>query len=158
MRKKIPIKQTNKGLFLALQADAKEFVGTKKNGISGLADALFVNETTLANQINPNNDTSPPTFTTIIEIIKLTQGKRTMFALAQLVDQVPMDLVLEEETDSQRQVVVFLNLVTRASNLLSAGSDAASDLRFDAQEKKDLLPLLLELMQVSALLYKSFNE
>ena len=68
------IKSTHRALFLALQADAKEFPG----GISGVAKLIGVNGNTLANGINPDHPTAPPPFATIVEIITLTQARRTV--------------------------------------------------------------------------------
>lgn len=151
----INAKQSYRALFLALQADAKKYPG----GIRALAEIIGVNGSTLANNLNPDHESLPPSFATIIEIIIQTQGKSSVFAISQFVGQVPMDLMIDDNSlNDSNQIAVFLKLVKRASDLLGKGSEAASDMRFDAGERRELLPLLLELMQVSALLYKSFNE
>lgn len=150
----INAKREYRALFLALQADAKKYPG----GIRALAEIIGVNGSTLANNLNPDHESLPPSFATIIEIIIQAQGKSSVFAISQLVGQVPMDLMIDDGGLDSNQIDVFLKLVKRASDLLGKGSEAASDMRFDAMERRELLPLLLALMQVSALLYKSFNE
>jgi hypothetical protein len=41
---------------------------------------------------------------------------------------------------------------------LSTGSEHLKDGKFDASERKEIAPLLLELNQVTASLYKRFSE
>ena len=84
-------KQEHRALFLAMQADAKSFPG----GIRALAELMGLNATSLANALNPDHDSQPPAFGRVLEIIKLTQGRRGVFAIAQLVGQVPMDVAFE---------------------------------------------------------------
>lgn len=86
-----PIKQSHRALFLALQADAKEYPG----GVRAIADAMAMNGNTLANGLNPDHDAPPPSFSAILEIIVLAQARRSVFALAHLVRQVPMDFELQ---------------------------------------------------------------
>ena len=57
-----PIKQSHRALFLALQADAKEFPG----GIRAIAEAMGMNGNTFANGINPDHDAPPPSFSAIL--------------------------------------------------------------------------------------------
>ncbi|CAJ49055.1 phage protein [Bordetella avium 197N] len=137
-----PIKQSHRALFLALQADAKEYPG----GIRAIAESMGMNGNTLANGINPDNEVAPPSFGVIVEIIVLAQARRAVFALAQMVGQVPMDIELEPG-DPRESVQLFLSLVSSASNLLGVGSEAAKDGRFCAQERRALEPLLLALMK-----------
>ncbi|AZY48838.1 hypothetical protein D0839_17130 [Bordetella avium] len=129
-------------MFLALQADAKEYPG----GIRAIAESMGMNGNTLANGINPDNEVAPPSFGVIVEIIVLAQARRAVFALAQMVGQVPMDIELEPG-DPRESVQLFLSLVSSASNLLGVGSEAAKDGRFCAQERRALEPLLLALMK-----------
>lgn len=139
-----PAKQAHRALFLALQADAKEFPG----GITELALRIGLNKTTLANGLNPDNEALPPSFTTILEIILLAQARRSIFAFCQLVGQVPMDFEIEHR--SPKEVVsLFLSLIHSASDLLGKGSEAAKDGNFDHDERKMLEPLLLGLMRAS---------
>lgn len=139
------IKSTHRALFLALQADTKEFPG----GISGVAKLLGVNGNTLSNGLNPDHPTAPPPFSTIVEIITLTQARRAVFSLAQLVNQVPMDFEIEDRSPNEA-IALFLSLVTSASNALGVGSEAAKDGRFDPCERKEIEPLLLALMKASS--------
>lgn len=147
-------KQEHRSLFLALQADAKKYPG----GISALAKVLGKSKEGLANSIDPNHETQPPSFATVAHIIDLTQEKRALFELCQLVGMVPMDLNLDSDIDEACQIRTFLSLVSSASHFMNKGSDAARDNRFDAAEKKELAPLLLHLMQITAQLYRSLSE
>ena len=73
-------KQTHRSLFLAMQADAKEFPG----GIRAIAEVMGMNGQTLANGINPDHEAPPPSFAVVLEIVVLAQAKRTVFSLSQL--------------------------------------------------------------------------
>lgn len=147
-----PIKQTHRALFLALQADAKEFPG----GISAIAKHLEMNGNTLSNGINPDHEAQPPSMAVIMEIVVLAQARRSVFALAQLVGQVPMDFELEsrEPADAVR---LFLSLVSAISAPMSTGSEAAKDGRFDAVERRELEPLLLALMKATGELLQAIR-
>jgi len=147
-----PIKQTHRALFLALQADAKEFPG----GIRAIAASIGVNGNTLANAINPDHEAQPPSFAVILEIVVLAQAKRSIFALAHLVGQVPMDFELESRPPAEA-VKLFLSLVKASSELFGAGSEAAMDGRFDAAERRQLEPLLLSLMKASGELLQAIR-
>ncbi|MBS1198137.1 MAG: hypothetical protein H6R18_1922 [Proteobacteria bacterium] len=139
------IKKTNRSLFLAMHADAKDFPG----GIRGLAEFLGRNGSTLGNQLNPDHDAAPPSMEVMVDLMKLTNGKRTAFALAQLVGQVPMDMEFAHHQPCDA-VRMFMALVHEASQVFGMGSEFASDLRFDADERKRLEPLLLNLMKATA--------
>ena len=155
MRRNRPSKEVHRSLFLALQADAKEFPG----GISGIAKSIGMNGKTLANGLNPDHEAPPPSFSVILEIIVLTQAKRSVFAIAQLVNQVTMDL--DEPSDScseEKQIELFLTLVSSASKVMGDGSEFAKDKNFNASERRELAPLLLSLMQITASLYESISE
>lgn len=148
-------KQIYRSLFLSLQADAKKYPG----GIKALAGILGVTDTTLANQLNPDHEALPPSFSAILEIIVHCQAKATIFSLAYIVGQVTIDLDMSfEPVEPQCQVKTFLSLVSSTSTLLKEGSDAAQDFHFDASERKKLRPLLLTLMQVTTQLYNGLND
>lgn len=138
-------KHKNRALFLAMQADAKDFPG----GIRAVAEYMGRNGNTLGNQLNPEHEAAPPSMEVLIELIKLTHGRRTVFGIAQLVDQVTFDQPAST-TDSAAAVTQFLELLHEASEVFAAGSEFAKDLRFDADERKRLEPLLLHLMQATA--------
>lgn len=150
MRHNKPTKEIHRALFLALQADAKEFPG----GIRALADAMGMNGNTLSNGINPDHDAPPPSFAAILEIITLAQAKRAMFALAQLVGQVPLDMELEDQSPAEA-VRLFLSLISTASELFGKGTEAAKDFHFNAAERQMLEPLLLSLMQAAGQVLKA---
>ena len=150
MRLKRPTKQAHRALFLALQADAKEFPG----GVKAIAETMGMNGNTLSNGINPDHDAPPPSFSAILEIVVLAQARRAVFALAQLVGQVPMDFELDQRSTAE-SVRLFLSLVHTASNLFSKGSEAAKDGRFDPDERRMLEPLLLSLMKATGELLQS---
>ena len=137
-----PIKQSHRTLFLALQADAKDYPG----GVRAIAASMGLNGNTLANGINPDHDAAPPSFATILEIVSLAQARRSVFALAQLVGQVPMDFELDEREPGEA-IRLFLGVVSTASSLLGTGSEAAKDGRFSADERRELEPLLLSVMK-----------
>ncbi|MCW5323720.1 hypothetical protein D5039_22020 [Verminephrobacter aporrectodeae subsp. tuberculatae] len=145
-----PIKQTHRAMFLALQADAKEFPG----GIRAIAEVIGMNGNSLSNGLNPSHEAQPPSFAVILEIIVLAQARRAVFALAHLVGQVPMDFELESRSPAEA-VRMFLSLVSSASALLGTGAEAAKDGRFDADERRELEPLLLTLMKVTGELLQS---
>lgn len=130
------IKQTDRALFLAMQADAKDFPG----GIRGLANFMGRNNSTLSNQLNTEHESAPPSLEVFVELIKLTKGRRTALAIAHMVDQVTMDLPSAEvSTDDPKACVeLFMALVHESSEVLSAGSEFARDLRFDGAERKAL--------------------
>ena len=136
------VKSKYRSVFLALQADVKEFPG----GISGIASIMGLNATSLGNGINPDHEQNPPAFERILEMITLTQAKRTVFCLAQLVGQVTSDFELEHRPPAE-SVRLFLSLMQTVSVLLGAGSEAAKDFRFDADERKALEPMLLAVMK-----------
>ena len=139
-----PCKQSDRALFLALQADAKDYPG----GIRALAEDIGINGNTLGNGLNPDHDAQPPSFAVILEIVKIAQAKRTVFALAQMVGQVPMDFELEQRSPTEA-VSMFLSLIHTASDLFGKGSEFAKDHRFDAVERQQLEPLLLALMKAT---------
>ncbi|WP_241120555.1 phage regulatory CII family protein [Achromobacter xylosoxidans] len=147
-----PIKQAHRALFLALQADAKEYPG----GVRAIAETMGMNGNTLANGINPDHEAPPPSFSVILEIVVVAQAKRAIFALAHLVGQVPMDFELEERPPAEA-VRLFMSLVASASSLFGAGSEAAKDGRFDATERRALEPLLLALMKASGELLQAIR-
>ena len=147
-----PTKQDHRALFLALQADAKGF----PTGIQGIAHSIGMNGNTLSNGLNPDHDAPPPSFAVILEIIVLTQAKRSIFALAQMVGQVPMDFEIESRPPAEA-IRLFLSLVGSASKIFSEGSEAAKDGRFDAEERKTLEPLLLALMKATGELLQSIR-
>ncbi|AKH39170.1 MULTISPECIES: phage regulatory CII family protein [Nitrosomonas] len=141
---------------LALQRDAKAFNG----GITELAKRLGKSPIGLANSLDPNHETQPPSFSTIINMIDLTQEKRAVFEICQLVNQIPMDMDMSgNDMSDEGQVKHFLSLVATASACLNKGSEHLSnDGKYDAFERKELAPLLLALNQVTASLYKRFSE
>ena len=149
MRK--PLKQTHRALFLALQADAKEYPG----GISAIAKTMGMNGNTLSNGINPDHDALPPSFAAIIEIIVVAQARRAVFVMAQMVGQMTVDAEGESGKAPGEAISLFLSLVGRASELLGKGSEAAKDGRFDAEERRLLEPLLVSLMQAVSDLLQS---
>lgn len=148
----INAKTDYRSVFKAMDADIKT-----GGGYGDITSQLNVTEKTLRNQVDPNCDVSPPTLANFLEIINLTKGKRTVSALASLVDKALIDLDYSDCCDKS-QVEVFLQLATKASKLLSTGLEAAEDNRFDAIEREQLLPLLLELIQVSGKLCKRLNS
>jgi len=133
------IKHTDRAFFLGLQADAKEFPG----GIRALAEMIGVNGNTMSNGLNPDHDAPPPSLSVIVEVIKLAQAKRSVFALAQMCGQVPIDIDID-------QVHRVLALINKASGVLGTGSEFASDGRFDALERRELEPLLFSLLKATA--------
>lgn len=152
MRHTRPTKQTHRALFLALQADSKEYPG----GVKAIAEVMGVNGNTLSNGINPDHDAPPPSFSAILEIVVLAQAKRSVFALAQLVGQVPMDFELEQRSPEEA-VRLFLTLMHTVGDVLGKGSDAAKDGRFDPDERKMLEPMLLSLMKATGELLQAIR-
>ena len=153
MRHTRPTKQTHRALFLALQADSKEYPG----GVKAIAEVMGVNGNTLSNGINPDHDAPPPSFSAILEIIVLAQAKRSIFAVSQLVGQIPMDFEIADRRPEEA-ISLFLTLVSTASKAFGAGSDFAQDGRFDAQERKELEPMLFALMKATAELMQSLRS
>ncbi len=137
-------KTEHRQLFRALHADAK----THPGGISGLAREMGVNGNTLTSQLNPDSDHKPPAFSHIVELMILTGGRRSIYALCQLVEKVPMDMVIQERSPKEA-IQLFLKLVGTASKAFDSGSEYAADGHFSAQERADLEPLLLELMRAT---------
>lgn len=127
---RMPAKQAYRAVFLSLQADAKSYPG----GISGLAKAIGLNDKTLANCLNPDHEGQPPSLSTTLEIINLAQARRGVFAIAQIVDQVPMDIEPEARA-TEDAVKQFMHLSSDIGEFLTTGGNAASDLRFDADER-----------------------
>jgi hypothetical protein len=117
---------------------------------------MGINGNTLANGINPDHDAPPPSFAVILEIVVLAQARRTVFVLAQLVGQVPMDFELESREPAEA-VRLFLSLMQTVGDVLGKGSDAAKDGRFDADERKMLEPMLLSLMKATGELLQSIR-
>lgn len=147
-----PIKQSHRALFLALQADAKEYPG----GVRAIAESMGMNGNTLANGLNPDHEAAAPSFSVILEIVVLAQAKRTIFALAQLVGQVPMDFEMEhrEPADAIR---LFMVLVNTASQSLATGSERGRDGHFCADDRRALEPLLLSLMKATGELLQAIR-
>lgn len=139
------IKHTDRAFFLGLQADAKEFPG----GIRALAEMIGVNGNTMSNGLNPDHDAPPPSLSVIVEVIKLAQAKRSVFALAQMCGQVPIDIDIDQ-VHRVEAVAMFLALINKASGVLGTGSEFASDGRFDALERRELEPLLFSLLKATA--------
>lgn len=147
-----PCKHVDRGFFLALQADGKDYPG----GIRALAESIGINPTTLANCLNPDHDAQPPSLAVLLEIIKAAQARRAVFALCQMVGQVPMDFELEHRSQAE-SVRLFLTLMHTVGDVLGKGSDAAKDGRFDADERQMIEPLLLGLMKAAGELLQSFR-
>jgi hypothetical protein len=137
-------KREHRQLFLALHADAKTYPG----GITALADEFGCNRNTLASQLNPDSEQKPPAFSSVLEILIRTGGRRSIYALCRLVDKVPMDMVVQHRSP-QEAIGLFLKLVAAASRALEQGSNAASDGHFSSMERKGLELLLLELMRAT---------
>ena len=131
-------KSEHRRVFLSMQGDAKTFPG----GITGLSEQLGINKTTLANQLNPDHDAAPPTMGTVIEIIVLTSGSRTLIALCSLGNYVPFEMVVQERTPAEA-VSMFLKFVQAASTTIGDGSSFAADGKFDAGERQKLEEFLL---------------
>lgn len=146
-------KSNHRALFLAMQADAKDFPG----GIRGIAEIMGRNCSTLANQLNPDHEAAPPSLDVLVELIKLSQAKRTVFVFAQMVNQVPMDFQLDH-TSQAEAVNLFLTMMHKVGDLLGKGSEAAKDGRFDAGERKMLEPLLLGLMKACGELLQAVRD
>lgn len=147
------IKQDYRDVFMQLRSDIR----TSGGGFEHVADNLKLKADTLRKQTDPDSDVNPPTLANFLEIINTANATRTVAALASLVDKALIDLDYSDCCDKS-QVEVFLQLATKASKLLGTGLEAAEDNRFDAVEREQLLPLLLELMQVSGRLYKALNR
>ncbi|QFY42967.1 hypothetical protein F6R98_10365 [Candidatus Methylospira mobilis] len=147
-------KQTHRALFLALQADAKEFPG----GIRSIAESMGMNGTNLANGLNPDHDALPPSFGVVLEVIMLAQAKRAVFYLTQMVGQVPMDFEVLEPRSPAEAIALFLSLVEKVSAVLGHGSHAAKDGHFDAEERKALEPMLFALMQACGILLQAIKR
>jgi DNA-binding phage protein len=130
-------KHHHRAIFLALQGDCKTYPG----GISALAGMIGLNPTGLADQINPDNDKKPPSFSTVLELITTTGGNRTMVALCRLTGQVPFAMVLKQRSQEEA-IQLFLAFVKTASEALMSGSEYAADGRFSGKEKDDLERLL----------------
>lgn len=138
------VKHMNRSLFLAMQADAKDFPG----GIHALAGFMQRNGNTLGNQLNPSHDAAPPSLEVLVELMKLTGGKRTAFAIAQLAGQVTVDMQIDPH-DPSEAVQMFMQLVHEASVVFGTGTEFAKDLRFDATERRELVPLLMKLQKAT---------
>lgn len=152
MRHARPTKTTYRALFLALQADAKEYPG----GIRAIAEVMGINGATMANGLNPDSDAPPPSFAVILEVIVLAQAKRAVFALSQLVGQVPMDFCLDQRSPGEA-IKLFMDLMSMTGHVIEKGSRAAKDFRFDHDERKMLEPLLLALMKAAGELLQSIR-
>ena len=126
------------------QADAKSYPG----GITELSEQLGINKTTLANQLNPNHEATPPTFSRVLEIIIQTSGQRTLVAICALGSSVPFHMVIEERSKPEA-VSLFLGFVSTASKTLGSGSEFASDGNFNATECAQLELLLMDLIKSS---------
>lgn len=147
-----PCKHTDRSFFLALQADAKEYPG----GIRALADMIGVNGCTLANCLNPDSETQPPSLAVMLEIIKVAQARRAVFALARLVGQGTIDISTQYRARAE-SVQLFLTLMHTVGEVIGKGSDFAKDNEFDASERQQLEPLLISLMQAAAELIQSMR-
>lgn len=148
-----PIKTTDRALFLALQADCKDYPG----GIRALADSMGLNPTTLANTLNPDNEASPPSMAALIEIIKVAQAKRAAFYIAQMVGQVTVDMEIEPKPRSQA-IGAFMELMHSVGDVIGKGSEFAKDNDFDAVERRTLEPLLIGLMKATAEMLQSIRS
>lgn len=145
-----PAKHIDRSFFLALQADAKDYPG----GIRALAELIGINPTTLANCLNPDNETQPPSLAVLLEIIKVAQARRAVFSLCQMVGQVPMDFDMTHRSPAE-SIRLFLTLMHTVGDVLGKGSEAAKDGRFDSDERSMLEPLLLGLMRSAGELLQS---
>lgn len=135
------IKSQHRALFLAMQADAKGFPG----GISAVAEYLGRNGSTVGNQLNPDHDATPPSLELLVDLIKLTGGQRTAYALAQLAGQITVDVEFRR-VSHEESVQMFVALVQEAGAAMAKGAEFAADLRFDSSERRALEPLLLKLL------------
>ncbi|GEM_PF-3360223 len=145
-------KREHRRLFLALHADAKTYPG----GISGLAREMGINGNTLTSQLNADSDHKPPAFSHIIELIVLTGGRRSIYAMCQLVGKVPMEMPMQDRSQEEA-IRLFLKLVGTASKTFDTGSEAAADGVFCARERAVLEPLLLELLVATGELLNSIR-
>lgn len=145
MRHIRPTKDRYRSLFLALQADAKEYPG----GIRAMAEVMGINGGTLSNGINPDHEAPPPSFAVILEMIALCQARRSVFSIAQLVGQIPMDLDIEHPSESESMQKMF-TLMSKAGAMLMHASEHVRDGRIDADERRELEPVLYSLLQATA--------
>ncbi|MAK91900.1 MAG: hypothetical protein CMI13_11780, partial [Oleibacter sp.] len=104
---------------------------------------MKVNNTTLANQICPNNSTSPPSLARLFEIIMLTGGRRTVPAICRLNSTTPLPITLRPKTPLE-SIRCFMAFTRQMGEALNKGSEFAEDLKFSASEREQLLPILLD--------------
>lgn len=152
MRTQRPTKERYRSLFLALQADAKEYPG----GIRAMAEVMGLNGGTLSNGVNPDHEALPPSFAVILELITLCQAKRTVFALAQLVNQIPMDLDIDHATEAESMQRMF-TLIHQSGAMLQQASEHMRDGRIDQNERRQLEPVLYRLLQATAEMIRSIR-
>lgn len=146
-------KSQHRRLFLAAQADAKTFPG----GITGLSEQLGINNTTLANQLNPDHESTPPTLATVLEIIVITGGARMLIALCSLGSCVPISMIVEQRS-REEAIGLFLKFVSTASKALGNGSEFASDGKFNSEECAKLEVFLMSLIKSSFELLNSLKN
>ena len=146
------VKTDYRHVLLALRADIKAY-----GGYSKAAKLVDVTEDTLSVQTNPTTDVNPPTLGTFLELVNGMEAKRTVAALASLVGQITLD-DQENGESTECEIQTFLSLVANASKVMGDGSNFAKDNRFSADEREELLPLLMSLMQVAGHLYRKLNR
>lgn len=128
-----PAKAKHRGVFLALRADAKEFPG----GISAYAAQTGRNPHIVADQINPDNDKSPPSFSGLLDLIQTTGAHRTLNALAYLGHRATIPLP-ESSRPTADAMQHFLELSARASAATGFAASALADNNLNAQERDQL--------------------
>ncbi len=146
-------KKQHRALFLALSADCKLFPG----GISSLAVQLGINKTSLANQLNPDHESKPPTFANFLELILLTGGHRSLFSVCHMNGFIPMPIDISDK-DEKTAIDSFFRFVHCVSEVLGAGSEYAADGRIDAHERNALEPMLIAGIQASCDLLRTLRS
>lgn len=132
-------------------------------GIAAIANVMEVNQTILANKLNPNNDSNHLSLAEACRVIEITGDRSLVSAMAFLNGDVVMPAPEEHEEDTDKDVLsTFMRALHSASELGAQITDATKPTsewgaQLSPKEKRDLRPLVDDLIQKAILLKRQIG-
>ena len=133
-----------------------------KGGVPELSKVMGVNYNVLLNKLNPNTATNKLTLEEACEIAELTQDKKCIEAMANLVNQT---IVPIPEHDFVTDAEIFSTFINANSKLSVVGEklhdakDPESDWgeQISPREKREILPVAKDCLNASAQIVKKLE-
>lgn len=133
------------------------------NSIAAVANAMDVNQTILANKLNPNNESNHLSLSEACRIIEITGDRSLVSGIAFLTGDVVMPAPQETGCESDQDVLAtFMKALHSASELggqITEATKATSEWgeELSPGEKRSLRPLVDDLIQKAILLKRQIG-